>query len=121
MVIFNLQAMWMLLQHEKPDDFVIASGEAHSVRELVEAAFLCVNKTIRWEGEGVEEVGIEEGTDIVRVKVNPKFYRPIEGAVLTGNPSKAEKELGWKSTIKFSDLVRDMVESDLEQMKKNPS
>ena len=78
MVIFNLQAMWMLLQHEKPDDFVIASGEAHSVRELVEAAFLCVNKTIRWEGEGVEEVGIEEGTDIVRVKVNPKFYRPIE-------------------------------------------
>ena len=73
-----MQAMWMMLQQEKPDDFVVATGETHSVRELVETAFQKVNKVIRWEGEGVEEVGIEEGTDIVRVRVNPKFYRPVE-------------------------------------------
>lgn len=70
--------MWMMLQQEKPDDFVIATGETHSVREFVEAAFRYVNKAIRWEGEGENEVGIEEGTDIIRVKVNPRYYRPTE-------------------------------------------
>lgn len=68
----------MTLQHEKPDDFVIATGETHSVRELVETAFRCVNKSIQWQGQGEQEVGIEQDTNIVRVRVNPKFYRPIE-------------------------------------------
>lgn len=116
-----VQAMWMMLQQDKPDDIVIATGETHSVRELVETAFQKVNKVIRWEGEGVEEVGIEEGTDIVRVRVNPKFYRPVEGTVMAGDPSKAHKELGWKSTITFSELVHSMVEFDMELVKNNPN
>lgn len=70
--------MWLMLQQETPEDFVIASGESHSVREFVEEAFSCVGKKIVWEGEGLNEVGKEEGTDIVRVKVNPKFFRPTE-------------------------------------------
>ena len=70
--------MWMMLQHDTPDDFVVSTGETHSVREFVELAFRYVNKTIRWEGEGEKEIGIEEETNIVRVKVNSRYYRPTE-------------------------------------------
>jgi GDPmannose 4,6-dehydratase len=72
------QAMWLMLQQDKPEDFVIATGECHSVKEFVEESFRVVGREIEWEGEGVQEIGKEKGTDIVRVRVNPKYYRPTE-------------------------------------------
>lgn len=116
-----VEAMWMMLQQEKPDDFVVATGETHSVREFVEAAFRYVNKAIRWEGEGENEVGIEEGTDIIRVKVNPRYYRPTEVELLLGDSTKARKVLGWKPSVNFLALVGDMMEADIALMKRNPN
>jgi len=116
-----VKAMWLMLQNEKPDDFVVSTGETHSVREFVEIAFHHVNKKIRWEGEGENEVGIEEGTNIVRVKVNPRYYRPTEVELLLGDSSKARKVLGWKPSVNFLELVSDMMESDLALMKQNPN
>jgi GDPmannose 4,6-dehydratase len=115
-----VEAMWMMLQLEKPEDFVIATGETHSVREFVEAAFAHVGKEIEWRGSGVDEVGIEKGTDIVRVKVNPKYFRPTEVDLLLGDSSKAQKVLGWKPKCNFHQLVKDMMDADIELMKKNP-
>lgn len=116
-----VEAMWLMLQQDTPEDFVIATGEAHSVREFVEESFKIVGREIVWEGKGVNEVGKEKGTDIVRVKVNPKYYRPTEVDFLLGDPTKAKKAFGWSAKVGFLGLVKDMVESDLELMKKNPS
>jgi len=116
-----VEAMWLMLQQEEPEDFVIATGEMHSVRSFVEASFNHVNIKIRWEGTGEAEVGIEEGTDIVRVKVNPKYYRPTEVELLLGDSTKARKHLGWKPQVDFPTLVKDMMDSDLELMRKNPA
>jgi GDPmannose 4,6-dehydratase len=116
-----VEAMWMMLQQEKPEDFVIATGETHSVREFVEMAFRHVNKTIRWEGSAEDEVGIEVETGIVRVKINKKYYRPTEVDLLLGDSTKARNLLGWKPSVNFQELVKDMMESDLELMKKNPA
>merc|ERR1712127_620502 len=115
-----VHAMWLILQQEKPDDFVIATGETHSVREFVELAFRYVNKTIRWEGTAENEIGIEEGTNIVRVKTNPRFYRPTEETRF-GDSTKARKVLSWKPTVTFPELVSDMMKSDLALMKSNPN
>jgi GDPmannose 4,6-dehydratase len=116
-----VEAMWLMLQQKEPEDFVIATGEVHSVREFVEESFKHIGKTIRWEGEGVNEVGIEDGSNIVRVKVNPKYYRPTEVEFLLGDPTKAKEKFGWQPKITFLNLVKDMMESDLVLMKKNPS
>lgn len=116
-----VEAMWMMLQCEKPSDFVIATGETHSVKEFVEAAFAYIGKEIQWEGQGVNEVGKEKDTGIVRVKVNPKYFRPTEVDLLLGDASKAEKELGWKRKISFPQLVEDMMQADIALMKRNPS
>lgn len=116
-----VEAMWLMLQQDKPEDFVIATGEVHSVREFVEESFKFIGKSIRWEGKDVEEVGIEEGSNIVRVKVNPKYYRPTEVDFLLGDPTKAKEKFGWQPKINFLNLVKDMMESDLVLMKKNPS
>ncbi|XP_021951547.1 GDP-mannose 4,6 dehydratase isoform X2 [Folsomia candida] len=116
-----VEAMWLMLQQDKPEDFVIATGEAHSVKEFVEESFKVVGREISWEGEGVNEIGKEKGTDIIRVKVNPKYYRPTEVEFLLGDPTKAKEKFGWKCKVDFLALVKDMVESDLELMKKNPS
>jgi len=116
-----VQAMWMMLQHDTPDDFVVSTGETHSVREFVELAFRYVNKTIRWEGEGEKEIGIEEETNIVRVKVNSRYYRPTEVELLLGDSTKARKVLGWKPSVNFLELVSDMMDSDLALMKRNPN
>ncbi|ODN02270.1 GDP-mannose 4,6 dehydratase [Orchesella cincta] len=116
-----VEAMWLMLQQEKPEDFVIATGEAHSVREFVEESFKIVGREIVWEGNGVNEVGKEKGTGIVRIKVNPKYYRPTEVEFLLGDPTKANKAFGWTAKVGFLGLVKDMIESDLELMKKNPS
>lgn len=107
-------AMWLLLQNEKPDDYVIATNETRTVREFVETAFKHVDIDIVWEGEGVNEIGKDKATGKVLVKVNPEFFRPAEVEVLLGNPAKAEKELGWKREISFAELVERMVKNDME-------
>jgi len=115
-----VEAMWMMLQQDKPEDFVIATGETRSVREFVEASFRHIGKEIVWRGSGVDEVGVEKGTDIVRVKVNPKYFRPTEVDLLLGDSTKARTLLGWKPKCSFDELVKDMMDSDIALMKKNP-
>jgi len=115
-----VEAMWLMLQQEKPEDFVISTGKAHSVREFVEMAFDHIGVQIKWEGKGVEEVGKDAKTGVVRVKVNPKFYRPTEVEFLLGDCTKAKEKLGWKNKYDLKALVKEMVESDIELMKKNP-
>lgn len=109
-----VHAMWMLLQNDKPDDYVIATNETRTVREFVETAFKHVDIDIEWEGEGINEVGKDKATGKVLVKVNPEFFRPAEVEVLLGNPAKAEAELGWKREISFAELVERMVKNDME-------
>lgn len=109
-----VHAMWMLLQNDKPEDYVIATNETRTVREFVETAFGHAGIEIVWEGEGVDEVGKDKATGKVLVKVNPEFFRPAEVEVLLGNPAKAEAELGWKREISFAQLVERMVKNDME-------
>ena len=116
-----VEGMWLMLQQDAPDDFVLATGVMRSVREFVEASFRYIGKEIEWEGAGDQEVGKEKGTGEVRVKVNPKFYRPTEVEQLLGDPKKANEKLGWKPKVAFSDLVKDMMDSDISLMKKNPA
>ena len=115
-----VHAMWLMLQQEEPDDYVIATGETYSVRQFVEAAFEHIGRAIEWSGSGLDEVGKEKGSGAVRVKVNEKYFRPAEVEFLLGDASKAKKKLGWKPTITFKDLVKEMVDSDIELMRKNP-
>ncbi|XP_050422538.1 GDP-mannose 4,6 dehydratase isoform X2 [Adelges cooleyi] len=116
-----VEAMWLMLQQDTPQDFVIATGKTHSIREFVEKAFQHIGKTIVWEGKGTDEVGKEESTDIVRVRVNPKYFRPTEVDLLLGDATKAKNLLGWTPKVNFEELVYDMMEADLALMKKNPS
>lgn len=113
-----VECMWLILQHEKPEDFVIATGEMHSVREFVELAFKHVGVEIEWTGQGVEEYGINKSTGEVIVEVDPRFFRPAEVEQLLGDPTKSKTLLGWNPTrTSFEDLVRIMVESDLKYTK----
>ncbi len=114
-------AMWLMLQQEKPDDYVISSGETHSIRELVEIAFKYAGTYIEWQGEGINEKGINKKTGKTVVAVNPKFFRPAEIELLLGDPSKAHKVLGWKAKITFDELIKMMVEKDLERVKNENS
>merc|ERR1711892_528096 len=116
-----VEGMWLMLQQDKPDDFVLATGHMHSVREFVEAACKYIGKEIVWEGKGESEIGKEKGTGVVRIKINAKFYRPTEVEQLLGDPTKAKTILGWEPKVQFDELVKDMMESDIELMKKNPS
>lgn len=111
-----VEAMWLMLQQEKADDYVVATGETHTVREFVELAFKEVGIEIEWKGKGVEEVGIDICTKKVIVKINPKFYRPAEVEILLGNPSKAREKLGWKRKVNFEELVKKMVDADLRRV-----
>jgi len=106
-------AMWLLLQQEQADDFVIATNETRTVREFAEMAFKHAGIDVEWQGEGVDEIGIDKATGNMVVKVNPMFFRPAEVEVLLGNPAKAEGKLGWKRKIPFTELVKRMVENDL--------
>lgn len=106
-------AMWLMLQQDHPDDYVIATNETRTVREFTEAAFRYAGIEIEWRGSGVDETGFDKATGKLLVKVNPKFFRPAEVDLLLGNPEKAEKELGWKRRISFDELVKRMVENDL--------
>jgi len=115
-----VEAMWHMLQLEKPQDFVIATGEMHSVREFVEKSFAFIGKEIVWEGQGDNEIGREKGTNVIRVKVNPKYYRPTEVEQLMGDASKAKTTFGWAPKVSFDDLVKDMMSSDIKLMKTKP-
>jgi GDPmannose 4,6-dehydratase len=107
-------AQWLMLQQDKPQDFVIATGETHTVREFVELAFKEIDINIRWEGKGIDEKGIDDKTNKVLVEINEKYFRPAEVELLLGDPSKAEKELGWERQVSFQELVSGMVKYDLE-------
>jgi GDPmannose 4,6-dehydratase len=106
-----------MLQQDKPEDLVIATGETHSVREFIEECCKELSIEIKWEDEGVNEKGIDKKTGRVIVKIDPKYFRPTEVDLLIGNPEKAEKILGWKAKTKFSELVKVMVKSDYELLK----
>ena len=108
-----VEGMWLILQQAEPGDYVLATGESHSVREFVEKAFAHIGKTIVWEGSGVEEKGVEKATGMVLVEVDPRYFRPTEVDDLLGDPSKARSRLGWRHTTSFEQLVKDMVEADL--------
>jgi GDPmannose 4,6-dehydratase len=109
-----VQAMWLMLQHEQPEDYVIATGQTHSVRRFCELAFARAGVTLEWQGSGAEEKGIERGTDRVLVQVDPRHYRPTEVDLLLGDATKAKEQLGWKATTTFETLVEIMVDHDLE-------
>ncbi|MBQ7151032.1 MAG: GDP-mannose 4,6-dehydratase [Synergistaceae bacterium] len=113
-----VEAMWLILQQEKPEDFVIATGETHSVREFAELAFKEVGINIEWQGQGVNEKGIDSKTGRVVIEIDPQYFRPTEVDLLLGDPSKAEKVLGWKRKVSFEELVRRMVKYDLEVFQK---
>lgn len=113
-----VMAMWLMLQQEKADDYVIATNETRTVREFVEKSFSHVGIDIVWQGEGVNETGIDKATNKIVVKINPKFFRPAEVDILLGNPEKAEKELNWKREISFEELVERMVKNDMELVKR---
>ena len=109
-----VECMWLMLQHDTPEDFVIATGEQHSVREFTERAFHEVGIDLRWEGEGVEERGIDIATGRILVEVDPKYFRPAEVETLLGDPTKAKELLGWNpSKTTFEELVRIMVRHDV--------
>jgi len=107
-------AMWLMMQQEKPEDFVIASGETHTVKEFTEKAFGVVGIKIKWQGQGVDEVGINEATGKEIIKIDPRYFRPTEVEHLLGDPTKAKKILGWKPEYSFEALVKEMVEKDIE-------
>jgi GDPmannose 4,6-dehydratase len=113
-----VKAMWLMLQQDKPDDYVIATGENHTVREFADTAFRCVGIDIEWQGTGAGEIGIDKKTGKTVVKVNPVYFRPAEVEMLLGNPAKAEKKLGWKRDISFIQLVNRMVNNDIAIIKK---
>ena len=105
-----------MLQQDKPDDYVLATNETHTVREFVEAAFHELGITVRWEGTGVNEKGYDSETGKLLVDVNPEFYRPAEVEFLWGNSAKAEKALGWKRDVDFKGLVSMMMDADLREI-----
>jgi GDPmannose 4,6-dehydratase len=109
-----VEGMWMMLQQAEPDDYVLATGESHSVREFVELAFENVGRSIEWRGNGVDEQGLDRRTGEVLVSIDQRHFRPTEVECLLGDSSKARSKLGWRSRTRFPDLVAEMVACDLE-------
>ncbi len=117
-----VECMWLILQQDKPGDYVIATGEYHSVREFATLAFANVGINLRWEGEGIDEKGIDDATGKVLVEVDPRFFRPAEVEQLLGDPTKARKQLGWNPTkTPFETLVKIMVDSDVKLVAREQS
>ncbi len=108
-----VEGMWRILQQDTPDDYVLATGETHTVRSFVEAAFAAVGIEIEWRGTGVDEKGFAKGSNRCLVEVDPRYFRPTEVDLLIGDPSKAREKLGWTHTASLADMVREMVTSDL--------
>lgn len=113
-----VKAMWLMLQQDQAEDYVIATNETRTVREFVEIAFRTVNIQVEWQGQGVDEIGINKETGQTIVKINPVFFRPAEVEILLGDAAKAEKELGWEREISFAELVERMVKNDMELVAK---
>ncbi|MED5475174.1 MAG: GDP-mannose 4,6-dehydratase [Candidatus Neomarinimicrobiota bacterium] len=112
-----VEAMWLMLQNDSPKDYVIATNEQHSVREFIEESFKYFGETIEWTGSGIDEKGILQSSGKEVIEINQKYFRPTEVETLLGDPSLAEKDLGWKPKTKFKDLVRIMVDSDYNHLK----
>ena len=108
-----VEGMWRILQQETPDDYVLATGEMHTVREFIEHSFKLVNMPIKWEGSAEEEVGIDSNSGKTVVRIDPKYYRPTEVEQLLGDPAKAKAKLGWEPQVKFEELVEIMLKADL--------
>ena len=114
-----VECMWLILQHDTPEDFVIATGEMHTVREFCTLAFHYLGIELEWQGSGVDEKGVDKATGQVLVEVDPKYFRPCEVEQLLGDPTKARTELGWNPTkTPFTELVKIMVEHDMKFVKK---
>jgi GDPmannose 4,6-dehydratase len=113
-----IKLMWMILQQERPDDYVAATGEAHSVREFIEAAFSFVGISLAWKGDGVDEIGYDKKNNKILVRIDPRYFRPTEVDFLLGNSQKAREKLGWKPSVNFEQLVEIMVRADLDLLKK---
>jgi GDPmannose 4,6-dehydratase len=109
-----VEGMWRILQHDKAEDFVLATGEMHTVREFIELAFAEVGIQMTWQGEGVSEKGIDSASGQTLVEVDPRFFRPAEVEELLGNPQKAKNLLGWEHSTPFKQLVKEMVEADMK-------
>jgi GDPmannose 4,6-dehydratase len=116
-----VEGMWMMMQQDKPDDYVLATGETHTVREFIECAFSVVGHTIRWRGKGADEVGFDEKTGAERVKIDPRYFRPTEVDLLLGDPAKARERLGWAHKVGFAELAKEMVISDLAAVRAGKS
>lgn len=114
-----VEAQWLILQQESADDFVVATGEQHSVREFVEKAAACLDMNIEWSGTGVDEVGIDTLSGKIVIKIDPRYFRPTEVDTLLGDAKKAEKVLGWTARTTFDELVQEMTASDLELAKRD--
>ena len=116
-----VECMWLILQQDEPEDFVIATGEYHSVREFTTLAFRRAGIELEWQGEGVDEKGIDKATGKVLVEVDPKYFRPCEVEQLLGNPTKAKEKLGWNPRkTSFEELINIMVDNDIKKVKENP-
>src|SRR5215469_7262075 len=114
-----VEGMWLIVQQPEPDDYVLATGEEHSVREFAERAFACIGRTIEWRGSGLDEQGLDQRDGRVLIEVDPRYFRPTETDALLGDPSKARQRLGWRHKVTFDELVREMVESDLAEMRRD--
>lgn len=115
-----VEAMWLILQQDKPGDYVIATGEAHSVRELIEESARLFNFEIEWHGKGEEEKGIDKKTGKILIEIDSKYTRPAEVDTLIGDASKAKKEFGWEAKVKFKDLIRIMAEAEITELGLDP-
>jgi GDPmannose 4,6-dehydratase len=113
-----VEAQWLMLQQNTPDDYVIATGIQHSVRELIEIAGEEIGMKIRWKGKGIDEVGYDDESKKTIIKIDPRYLRPTEVETLLGDSSKAKKELGWEAKINFKDMIKEMIRSDLEEAEK---
>ena len=111
-----VEGMWLMLQQDEPDDYVLATGETHSVREFVERAFAHTGVTIEWTGKGVDEKGRSKADGRILVSVDPRYFRPTEVDLLIGNPDKAHRKLGWTHRVTFPELVEEMVEADMKEV-----
>jgi GDPmannose 4,6-dehydratase len=114
-----VEGMWLIVQQPEPDDYILATGEEHSVRDFVEKAFACVGKTIEWRGSGIAEKGIDAGNGRVLIEIDERYFRPTETDALLGDPSKARQKLGWRHKVTFDELVREMVDADLQDMRRD--
>ena len=112
-----VEGMWLILQQDEPDDYVLATGETHSVREFVERAFAHVGRQIEWQGSGVDEKGVDRKSNKVLVEIDPRYFRPTEVDALIGDPRKAHRKLGWRHRTGFDDLVRKMVDADIAEIR----